>query len=240
MNNIPDNVNIQGIFDKQLRRGFLGLTVLGFFALIISLMRAFTVGWQPIMALHLCFYIVLAVAAILNRYFSFYTLVAILIGVMFMLGIAGLISWGLTGMGVTPLIVCCILCTIAFGVWAGIICAITCLICFSFIGMAFHLNYFSLGFDPGIYLNSWIAWVIGIMTITMSAGLLIIALGTINKQLLSLIKTLDQRNWELLGINKKLEEEIKKEKEFPLRKRNSRPNCSGPKRWSLLRMLQTG
>jgi len=207
---MQDNFNeIQVIQDRQLRWGFRALAVIALFALIISLSRAINVGWHNIMALHIGLYLVILGTVILEQYLSFFVRTLILIGIIFIKGVAGLAAWGLTGFGIPALIMCCILCTIVFGVRAGIVSAIISVISVGIIGMAFYLNYLSLQFDPNLYLNSLSAWALGIITIIMSAGLIVVALGTMNKQLLLLIKKLDKRNCEFLKTNKKLEEEIK-------------------------------
>jgi hypothetical protein len=106
---------IHKIHDRQLTWGFRALAFVGFFAVAISLSRAFVVGWQNIMALHIGLYLVIVVTAILDQYLSFLIRAWILIGIVFIQGVAGLISWGLTGFGTISLIMCCILCTIGFG-----------------------------------------------------------------------------------------------------------------------------
>ena len=49
---------------------------------------------------------------------------------------------------------CCILCTLGFGMRAGMVSAIICVSCAGIIGMAFHLQFLSLQFEPSLYLNS--------------------------------------------------------------------------------------
>ncbi len=200
---------IQAIRDRQLTWGFRAVAFIGFFALIISLSRVFDVGWQTIMALHIGLYVVVVATVILDRHLSFSVRAWILIGIVFIKAVTGLMAWGLTGFGSTGLIVCCILCTIVFGMRAGIFCAIISIISAGIIGMAFHLRYLTLHFDPGIYLNSLSAWAAGVVSIILSAGLIVIALGTMNKQFFTLIKMLDQKNCELRKTNKKLEAEIR-------------------------------
>jgi two-component system cell cycle sensor histidine kinase/response regulator CckA len=204
-----DNLaEIQAIRDRQLTWGFRAIALIGFFALIISLSRAFDVGWQNIMALHMGLYLVVVAIVILDKHLSFSVRAWVLIGIVFIKGVAGLISWGLTGFGTTALVVCCFLCTIGFGMRAGIISTIVSILCAGLIGAAFHLHHLSLQFDPSLYLNSLSAWAAAIVSIILSAGLIVIALGTMNKQFFMLAKILDQRNCELLRTNRKLEEEI--------------------------------
>jgi len=74
--------------------------------------------------------------------------------------------------------------------------------------MAFNQQLLSLQFDPSLYLNSLSAWAAAVISIILSAGLIVIALGTMNNQILKLIRNLDHRNCELMKANKKLEEEI--------------------------------
>ena len=203
---------IQAIRDKQLTWGFRAIAVIGFFAFIISLSRAFDVGWQYVMALHLVLYLIILSVVVLDQHLSFTVRAWTLIGVVFVKGVVGLIFWGLTGFGITALIMCCILCTLGFGMRAGMVSAIICVCCAGIIGVAFHLQYLSLQFDPSLYLNSLSGWATGVASILLSAGLMVIALGTMSTQFYTLIKVLDQRNGELLRTNKRLSEEIQERK----------------------------
>ncbi len=231
---------IQAIRDRQVRWGFRALAVIGFFALIISLSRAFDVGWQNIMALHMGLYLVIVATIILERYLSFFVRALILIGIAYITGVAGLISWGLTGSGITALIMFCILCTIGFGVRAGIVSAIISVLSAGIIGMAFYLNHLSLQFDPSLYLNSLSAWATGVITIVLSAGLIVIALGTINNRLLALIKKLDQRNGELLETNKKLEEEIQERERLSREKMELQTNLQRAQKMEVIANVAGG
>ena len=165
-------------------------------------------GWQDVMALHVGVYAAIVAMVILERKLPFWLRAGGLVGLIFIKGIAGLITWGLTGFGITSLIVGCILCTVGFGVRAGVVATAISLICTAAAGAAFHLNYLTLGFDPVVYLNSRSAWAAGISTISLSAGVVVIALGSIHTHLVALIHQLDQRNGELEKTNRKLEEEI--------------------------------
>ena len=95
---------IQAIRDKQLTWGFRAIAFIGLFALIISFSRAFDVGWQNIMALHIGLYLVIVATVILDQHLSFPVRAWILIGIVFIKGVSGLISWGLTGYGTISLI----------------------------------------------------------------------------------------------------------------------------------------
>ena len=144
------------------------------------------------MALHVGLYLVVLGAVIFNRYLSFFVLALMLVGIVFVLGVTGLISWGLTGFGIPTLIICCILCTMLFGMHAGIASAVLGVISVGIIGTAFYLNHLSLKFDPSLYLNSLSAWAAGIIGIIMSAGLIVIALGSMNNQFVAMIKKLER------------------------------------------------
>ncbi|MBA3036622.1 MAG: response regulator [Desulfobacterium sp.] len=160
------------------------------------------------MTLHIGLYTVVVATVILERYLSFFIRAWMLIGILFIKGVSGLVAMGLAGFGIPALIVCCVICTILFGMRGGVVSATISTICFCLIGMAFHFNILSLQFDPIIYLNSLSAWAAGTITIILSAGLIVTGLGSMNKKLNELIYKLDQRNCELLELNIKLVEEI--------------------------------
>ncbi len=204
-----DNLDeILSIHERQLMWGFRALAITGFFALVLSLSRALDVGWQKVMTLHIALYLLVLVTVVLYRHLSFHVRAWILIGILFILGIAGLISWGLTAFGIPVLFMGCVICTIAFGVRAGIVASIISIISVGVIGTGFYQGYLSLNFDPNVYLNSLSAWAMAFITVIMCTVLIVVVLGTMNNQLFALINKLEQRNRELLGINSKLEEEF--------------------------------
>lgn len=205
-------VAIQEIRKRQLEWGFRAAAVMGIFALIASLLRAYYVGWQNIMYLHIIIYLVILMAAILNTQGSFFIRASIILGITYILGLAGLISWGLTGQGIVALFTFCIVTTMLFGVRAGVISACISIISLIIIGTAIIRGMIVTKFDPLIYINSSIYLGMAVTALTFAAGLIVVALGTMNRQVNDMVEALKTRNKNLYDTNRQLEKEFNEHK----------------------------
>lgn len=199
---------INEIREKQLTRGIRYLAVLGFFALMVSLSRAFCVGWQKIMYVHIFFYMLILGTAIFSKFLPFLVRALIIIATTFILGTAGLIAWGLPGYGITALFAFCILSTILLGIRAGILSAILSIATITIIGAGVINGVITFNFDIPVYLNSISSWLTGVFGMAISAGIIVITMATFNNQLVELIKSLDTQKEELLETNNKLKNSL--------------------------------
>jgi signal transduction histidine kinase/ActR/RegA family two-component response regulator len=197
------------IREQQLTRGIHALAILGFFTLMGSLSRIFYVGWHNIMYLHIALYLVVLATALLRGYLSFLFRASIILSAVFVLGIAALASWGLAGFGMAALLAFCILSTMLFGTRAGIISSVISLVAIGIIGSLVVSGILTFKFNPDIYLTSFGSWMASMFGILISAGLIVVALGTMNRQLSELVETLEERNMNLLEANRQLEREIR-------------------------------
>jgi signal transduction histidine kinase/CheY-like chemotaxis protein len=198
--------------ERQLTQGIHAFVILGFFALVGSLSRAFYVGWHDIMYLHIALYLIVLGTALFRGYLSFLLRASIILSTAFVLGVAGLASWGLAGFGLPALFAFCILSTMIFGTRAGVISSAVSIALVGIIGSAVVRGILTFEFDPDIYLTSFGSWVTAMFGITIAAGLIVVALGTMNRQLIELVESLDAHNIHLLEANRQLEREIREHK----------------------------
>jgi signal transduction histidine kinase/ActR/RegA family two-component response regulator len=202
MHKDPDLIN--EIRERQLTRGIRYLSVLGFFALIASLSRAFDVGWQNVMYLHITLYLVVLGTAIFNRSLPYLTRAAIILILSFTVSLAGLISWGLAGFGVTALFSFCILSTMLFGTRAGLISLVIAAFSIAIIGTLTINGFITHDFNVSTYINSPCAWLTGFAGLIMSCGIIVLALATMNNQLVDLVQSLRRQTEQLLDANQNL------------------------------------
>lgn len=198
--------------ERQLTRGIHAFVILGFFALVGSLSRAFYVGWHYIMYLHIALYLIVLGTALFRGYLSFLLRASIILSTTFVLGVAGLASWGLASFGLAALFAFCILSTMIFGTRAGVISSAISIAVVGIIGSAVVHGILTFKFDPDIYLTSFSSWVASMFGIAITAGLIVVALGTMNRQLTELVENLDAHNIHLLEANRQLEREIREHK----------------------------
>ena len=108
--------DIQQVVAEQLDRGLYSFAVIGFFALVGSLSRAIHLGWHNVMFLHITVYLLFLLFIGVKRRLSFKVRSYAITGIVLLLGIAGLISWGLIAFGLIALFSFCLLATILFGI----------------------------------------------------------------------------------------------------------------------------
>ena len=93
---------VRRLRDRQLSWSLRNLSVFGLFVLLVSLSRAFTVGWQAVMALQILMYLLVLCTALLGRRLTFSVRAAVLIAVGFILSVTGLLTYGLVGWAFRP------------------------------------------------------------------------------------------------------------------------------------------
>lgn len=200
--------DIQEMLARQLDRGLYSFAFIGFFALIGSLSRAIHLGWHNVMFLHIAVYVLFVLFVSLKRRLSFRVRSCTITGIVLLLGIAGLIAWGLIAFGLISLFAFCLLAAILFGTRAGIIATLLSMGIIGAVGAGVQMGTIHFSFNPEIYLTSITSWMSAILVIALSAGLLVVTLGTLNKQMANLIQALKAKNKELVEANRRLRIEI--------------------------------
>jgi signal transduction histidine kinase/ActR/RegA family two-component response regulator len=202
------SAKIQMMRDQQLTRGVRAAAILGFLTLVTSLSRIWYAGWHSIMYLHIIFYLIILAVALGDRRLSFSLKAALIAGGAFMMGVGGLIVWGFGAFSLPALICFCILSTTFFGTRAGVISCAVCISIIGIIGACVYAGIHTYRFDALIHLNSPLMWLAGMFGMALSAGIIVVVLGTLNRQVEDLVETLERRNDELLEINQVLRCEI--------------------------------
>ena len=198
----------QTLRDRQLSWGLRVISVVGLFVLFTSLFRAFTVGWHAVMVLHIILYVIILCTALLNRHLPFLFRATIVVAVTFIIGVTGLLAWGLMGFGLQALFAFCIFSMMLFGRRVGIISAALSIIVIGIVGLLFGLGILAYDFDPKAYLTSYTAWIAAMSAMALSGGLIVLALGSLNREIENLVHTLQNRNEEMAGIIKQLVAEM--------------------------------
>ncbi len=199
---------IRRLRDRQLSWSLRNLSVVGFFVLLVSLSRAFTVGWQPVMALQILMYMLVLCTALLGRRLPFSVRAAVLVGIGFILSVTGLFTYGLVGMGLPALFACCVLATMLFGSRAGTVTVGISTFIFGVVGFLFVSGILTLPFDPLTYVTSSTSWLAALCGMAFVGGLIVVALGSLNHEIENLVDTLGHRNTELSGMILQLKTEM--------------------------------
>jgi hypothetical protein len=199
---------IQMMRDQQLTRGMKALAILGFFAVLASLSRVFTIGWHRIMYIHVALYLVVLAMVLLKHSLSFRFRASAIVTLAFILGVAALTSWGLMAFGLVSLSSFCILATILFGSRAGFVSSIISMITLVIIGGCVHAGIIAFRFNIEAFLTSPTSWLMAMFGVALSSGIFVFTLGTAHAQMEELANTLERKNEELLESNLLLRCEI--------------------------------
>jgi signal transduction histidine kinase/ActR/RegA family two-component response regulator len=196
------------IRERQLTRGIRYAAIFGIFPLLFSLSRSFYAGWQNVMYLQIAFYLLIIATSIYRKIIPYTVKAFIILIITFVLGMSGLISWGLVGFGVATFFVFCVLATMLFGTRAGIISAILSTVSIAAVGAGNHYGIITLNFNVSTYLNSLCSWMTGVFGMMIFGGIIVIALAAINSQLVELMQSMNTQTEQLLETNGELKKAL--------------------------------
>jgi signal transduction histidine kinase/CheY-like chemotaxis protein len=194
--------------NRQLNWGLRMLPYVGLVILMVSLSRVFVTGWRPLMGLHIFLYLFMLGIVLLSRRLPFHVRAWAVVGVMFILGVSGLLGWGLAGLGFSALFACCILATVLLGTRSGITFATLSSIVMTVVGLLVINGIIRFDFDPADFLRLPVTWIAAICAISFVGGLIVLVLGSLNSEIEGLIDTLKKRNEDLVETIHQLKEEI--------------------------------
>jgi signal transduction histidine kinase/ActR/RegA family two-component response regulator len=206
MNKAP--AKIQTMRDQQLTRAMRLAIIFGFIALACSLSRFFVVGWHGIMYFHVALYLLLLAMTSWSRHLSYFLRAVIIVTIPYLLGVTGLLTWGLASFSLLSLFCFSFLSTNLLGGKAGIIASIISVVTIGIVGAGVITGTLIFSFDHKAYLSSVATWMTAMAAMGLSAGIIMLALGTLNRQIDGLIQTLERQNGELLEKNVLLQHEI--------------------------------
>jgi signal transduction histidine kinase/CheY-like chemotaxis protein len=195
---------IQEMRNQQLTRGMRAAAIIGLFTVICSFARTWMVEWHDIAFLHIVLYLIILAAVFLDRHLSFFLKSYLLLAALFALGIAGLTTWGLGAFSLPALFCFCVFATIFWGIRAGIISCIISIGSVGIVGLCVYAGIISFRFNSAIHMNSPFTWVVGMLAMALLAGIVVVILGTLNRQVEDLAHALEARNDELQENNQLL------------------------------------
>jgi len=199
---------IHQLKEQLFDRGIKAFAVFGLFALIGSLSRIAYAGWHPIMLLHVSLYLAVLILAFCGKHISYPLRVGTLSGVAFILGLGAIIGGGFAVFGLLVLGIFCILSTIFMGTKAGIVSAIINIIALGIVAISVHAGIIQYKYNPILNLNHSTIWIAAIVALAMTMGIVVVILGTLNRQMEDLAHTLQKQNDEITEKNRLLERDI--------------------------------
>jgi len=113
--------DLQTVRSHQVDKALYVLAILGLPTLIATITRFVDIGWHPVEYFYSALYLVNLGTILFIKRLSFPVRTSVLIGILFLVGIGGLVSFGLAANGILFLAILSILTSVLFGTRKGII-----------------------------------------------------------------------------------------------------------------------
>lgn len=205
---------IRRIREDQLTNGIRFFSIIGFPALLASISRVFHVGWNNIFYVHIVLYCIILGLAVFQKKLTFQAKSIMIICTIFLIGITGLLAWGLVSLGLITLFAFCLITAMLFGTRVGILSVIISIVSVSIVGTGVVFGIIGYTFNPSDFLTSSTAWLTSIMALVISAGIIVLTVSTMNQKVYQIVRDLDEKNNELVETNSKLEKSLNESKKL--------------------------
>lgn len=188
---------------RLLEQIWLGLFIVSILAGTSSILRYTTTGWIPLYNVHLTVAIFIWGCFFLRHRLSFDVKVGILLILFYIVGIAGLLFFGLVSAGAWWLILCALIAKIFYPFWTGMLHAAICLLLIIGAGIAYSTGMLTLDHDLQALATSgstWATLIFGCVFISLS---IFAAVTTYQRAVVSLLRDMAQNQQK---IDEKTEE----------------------------------
>ncbi|MCJ8503048.1 ATP-binding protein [Desulfatitalea alkaliphila] len=196
------------IRDEQLKLIFRALVILGSVALLLSAWRNSIFGWHPTFFINVVVFLGVLGCFLLENRLSFRIRAIVLLSLSLVLGVVALVTWGLMAMAFMGLFVFCMLAALLFGLRAGVAATGVAVIAIAAIGKGVHMGLIRFHFDVAAFMVAPISWAQAVSGLMLTVGIVVVALGRLNRRLVDMIQQMDRRNLQLREANERLMAEI--------------------------------
>lgn len=179
----PRHLSLDDFRDRLVTRLFYVLLGVGLLALAGSLTRALDTGWHPLLWLHIGLYLVSLITVALTTQRNSIARRLLLLGILLILGIAGIAVYGLLGLGSVVFVAFCALTSALLGTRAGLLVSVVSAFAIATIGALAVTGHHHFDVDPVAYLYSTPAWINDVTGTLMAAVLLVATTGFLLRSL---------------------------------------------------------
>ena len=182
--------------------------VIAFPALLFSAFRALDVGWQPVLFMHILIALFFISIWFLKNQMSYKIKGLAIASICFLLGVGGLLTWGLIGMGATLCIIFCITTGMFFGPKYGYISTILSVGIMAAIAFGFINHWLTYSFSIEEYSLSVSAWSLSILGVGFLSSLVTLSFHHLLDLLFNSINEMKKTTSDLQITNDQLKKEI--------------------------------
>ncbi|MCH7909258.1 MAG: response regulator [Candidatus Hydrogenedentes bacterium] len=199
---------ILDIRDQVIDITLVVAALLGGIPVATSLSRALSTGWRPALYGDLIVYAVLIVVTLARKRLSFRILATFTLGILTVIGMNALLSWGPASGGILFLLTATVLTTVMFGTRAGVWAVLATVSLVGLVGVGVMNGWVTYDFDMQAHVNSWSFWISKVVALGFFLGVLVLGVGSTHRRLINTIKDLNSRTLEQRETYEKLKAEI--------------------------------
>ncbi len=176
-------IDLQAVRSRLVDKGLFFASLVMPLALVMSLVRNIEHGWHPIVLLHLFATGSILIGVIFRKRLSYQVRSSILLGVFLLVGIAGLVVFGLIGAGLLPLVLFALLTAILFGTREGLIACVLVVGIIALTGWGVISGTLTFSFDIEKYATSVTAWSSIAIVFFLCTALIVFVFGNMQEHL---------------------------------------------------------
>jgi signal transduction histidine kinase len=197
--------SIEIVRERMVDRVLVALSIVIIPAIALSWARAPLIGVKPIMYFHTLVAVILCGSSLARKRLSFRAKLTLLIVTIFILGLAGLISFGQVGLGGHILMLLVVMTTAFLGTREGWIALGISGIASAGVALAVTTGILEFDFDILAYARSPVTWTVSVIGVLIFSGIALTVLGGIHDALRQAIVSLREQATELAAARDQAE-----------------------------------
>ena len=198
MSNDIYSENIDKIKDSLVNKTLNGFLILFFPTLIISISRYIQIGYKPIFSVQVVLAITMFFLWLFKKKLNYRIKSFALIGAMYIVGLIGLISFGLLSIGICIFFLCVLHSVVYFNKKISFITLSLCTITTLLIYASIHFGFLKFNFDANVYSTLLTVWLTQVFGLALFSILTIYTVGEFYKTLFNIINDKQRQNEDLL------------------------------------------
>jgi PAS domain S-box-containing protein len=188
----PELMDIQAVRSRLVDGAMMVLAILALPVSALSLARFLETGWNHIFYLHLAVVGLVGSIAINRKRLAYWLRASVLLSVFLVLGVVGLVMYGLPGGGMMLLFTFCMLTTVFFGRRAGLTAYVISVGVIVAVAAAIFTGVISFSVNMGLYANSVTAWTSILGAFVVFVLIIVVGLGGLHDHLASSLLALEK------------------------------------------------
>jgi len=202
------NRDIKTIRSRICDWALMALALFAIPALAASLSRSLTIGWLPVMWLHIFVALAVWILTLFRKKTPFLIRGVAIISILILIGLAGLLNLGLLSGAIPFLVIAPVMTTILFGRNPGISVATIVTLIVAFLAYASITGQLVPRIDVEAYIRNPASWGTMLFSLLLSVGTVTASIVMMTKNLSSALANVHRKKEELIALNHNLEHQV--------------------------------